>query len=127
MNKNYLIKHDKDSQEFHIFNYFNQHIGRVYYEFNYHNNEKYVKLNLLKINEEYKKLGYGSILLNYVIDYFKSEKYEKIFVLAEPYGKSYLKLNQEKLLKWYFEKGFIEAYENLQPNTRYKHLLMLNL
>ena len=88
---------------------------------------KYVKLNLLKINEEYKKLGYGSILLNYVIDYFKSEKYEKIFVLAEPYGKSYLKLNQEKLSTWYFEKGFIEAYENLQPNTSYKHLLMLNL
>ena len=127
MNKNYLIKHDKDSQEFHIFNYFNQYIGRVYYEFNYYGNEKYKKLNLLKINEEFKKLRFGSILIKYIIEYFKSEGFEKVFVLAEPYGKSYLKLNQEQLLNWYFKIGFIEAYENLQPNTKYKHLLMLNL
>lgn len=127
MNKNYLIKHDNLANEFNIFDYFNQHIGRVYYEFNYCGNEKYIKLNLLKINEEFKNLGFGSILIKYVIEYFKSEGFEKVFVLAEPYGKSYLKLSQEQLLNWYFKIGFIEAYENLQPNVNYKHLLMFNL
>lgn len=128
MSKSFLIKHDKTFDVFYIYSSTNEYVGRVYYDCYYNDNDKFIKLNLLKINEEFKKLGYGKKLIQYVIEYFKNKKFERLFVLAEPYdNKSILKLNQEQLLNWYLKLGFKIAEEEYQININVKHILYFDL
>ena len=127
----YTIFHDREDKEFHLFDKTKpkpiNHIGRVYYDLEYENNDKFIKLNLLKINEEYKRLGFAKILIQHVIEYFKILNYERIFVLAQPYGSnSKLKLNQNKLILWYQNLGFIESEEEFQNNID-NHILHYDL
>ena len=115
---NIKLFHSTTLQEFLLFDKTqvppNNKIGWIYYNFDWDDNPKYIELNLIKISEEYKQKGFGKFLITNFIEYFKNtNQYERIYLLAEPFGnKSRLRLQVDDLLKWYELFGFKKDESN---------------
>lgn len=75
--------------------------------------EPYIYLRLLLINEQYQKLGFGKILMDYVINDLKQKNKDlNIYISCGPLFKSN-SIPLEYLIKFYTNFGF----KRLKPNN----------
>lgn len=125
------IIHNVVACEFHIYHKENNEpVGYCYYTKNPKGYDSLIEIDILKINESYKRKGFGKIFLTKIIQTFKELNYSAIIVLAEPFGSnSKLKLTQDELLNWYGTFGFkvaddIHQYKEV---TNDEHVLFLTL
>lgn len=106
------LQHNEMENEFLLFDKTevapNNKIGWIYYSNNWNGNPEYIELTLLKINEKYKRKGFGKFLITNFIEFFKNlEEYKRIYILAEPFGNnSTLRRQLPELKIWYEKFGF---------------------
>jgi len=65
----------------------------------FHRKRKYVVLDNIVIDENYRKNGYGEILLNYIIEYAKNGKYNDIVLYVYKFNENAIKLYEKKGFK----------------------------
>ena len=64
----------------------------------FHQKRKYIVLDNIVIDEKYRNKGYGKILLDYIIEYAKKEKYNDIILNVYNFN--------ENAIKFYEKNGF---------------------
>ena len=87
--------------------------------------ERSIKIELIRVNDEYKGKGYASKLLETIVQYIQDNFQQKKIILSpmpiSTGGKSDILLNLEQLIKFYKKYKFTESDEK----TREEPYLMV--
>ena len=66
----------------------------------FHKKRKYIVLDNIVIDENYRNNGYGEILLNYIIEYAKNGNYNDIVLYVYKFNENAIKLYEKKGVKY---------------------------